>query len=246
MRYFLNILIIISFSFSFDSTFGWFTSNKSGNSFKDYISLSATVNKIDDDYNPHFLPFVSGLENASVYLILPPIHYQEDTYLQFELLGSINNFNLDYETTNISDLSYLQGGQFNINIHYGAFLDNRSDPVFAFVAGYESIDADLYDGSNHTSFPYLITEFSLGMYIMVDLFFGIYGTYLYGDHEINDVIHHYDGWDFGIILPSLFTKSIAWQWSYEAITLSPEIPNQNNSFTTGETNTIQLKMMMDL
>lgn len=248
MIYFLNILIMISFCFSFDSNFGWFTSNDWKNSFKDYFSLSATVNVTED----HLFDFVSGLENASVNVISGPIPYG-DMHLNFELIGSINNFHLDYDEFDYSsDFSYFQGGQFNINIHFRDPMSGSRSPALGFIAGYESIDTDIYlqtlSSETSLNFSYFTTEFSFGMYLIQDSKFSIYATYLFGDNElINEdysshyFLYDYDGWDVGIILPSYFLlqKSIAWQLSYESILFEEdfdEIPSI----------TVQLKMIMDL
>jgi len=235
MKNIIKTLILLNLALSFDSSFGYFTSNKKENFFKDYFSLSATVNGTEN----HFLNFVNGSQSAALNFITPSIRYDDQSFIHFEVIGSVNNFTIDQEVFSFDETSYVQGDKYNVNLHYGGTTSDGSSN-FSLFAGYESSEVDIYINNwSSIYYNYSKTELSIGLYLIVDFGMGIYGAYLTGENDLLDTYYNYEGWDFGIILPSLFTNNLAWQWSYKMVTYD------EYDFDY-ESNTTQLKMMMDL
>ncbi len=233
MKNIIKTLILLNLALSFDSSFGYFTSNKKENFFKDYFSLSAITNGTEN----HFLSFVNGSQSASINFITGYLPW-EDAYLRLEAIGTINKLLINFDAYSYDETSYVQGSQSNINLHWGQIMDSDISSFNLFL-GFESSKFDIYLLNSWDSIfeSYESSELSMGFSLIQDLNIGLYGTYLIGDNTLLDNIYEYEGWDLGIILPSLFTKNIAWQWSYKTLTYD------ESDF---ESNTTQLKMMMDL
>ena len=216
----LIVLLFFTFSYSFESNFGFF-GEKDKDTFD--ISLSSSFSSLDaygsydnwDDYSSSLYVYENRTFNQNA---LIHIYWQ-----YIELIYGSNAqeyYDNDFTTT---------ANQINLNINLSSNYSYSTEGQNIFV-GIEIIDR------SNSYYDDKYTERTIG-YFYKEGFLAVYGVYNFGDHEMGSEAIDISGFDFGLI----------WQLTDNfAMDFGLGVKSFSNGISDVEQSSYKLKMIMDL